>query len=67
MYTTIINIYYFNYQIEEIILNDSYLYWICIKNGIKKIKIKKESDIYNNIFLFEIKLIDSNWFLKYNN
>ncbi len=30
-------------------------------------KNKKESDIYNNTFSFEIKLIDSNWFLKYNN
>ena len=57
---SLINIYYYNYQIEEIILNYGDSYGIYIKNGIKRIKIKKESEIYNNSFSFEIKLIYSN-------
>jgi len=57
---SLINIYYYDYQIKEIILNYGDSYGIYIKNGIKKIKIRKDSEIYNNSFSFEIKLIYSN-------
>ena len=57
---SLINIYYYDYQIEEITLNYGDSYGIYIKKGIKKIKIRNNSEIYNNSFPFEIKLIYSN-------
>ena len=56
---SLINIHYYDNNLEQIQLNYGNSYGIYIKNGNKKIFINKESEIYNNSFSFEIKLIVS--------